>query len=557
MLREIHIKNLALIEELSLEFEPGFSIFTGETGAGKSILIGAIGLLLGERASGDMVRNGFDEAEVSGVFELTDVKPGLKVLLDELTICPEDGELIIRRKVSRTDRNRILVNQTPVPLSSLKSIGNFLIDFHGQHEHQSLLNEEEHGKIIDNLPSVHGFHEAYTVAYHVYNEALQTLERHKKNAQQLAERQEILEFQNKEIKSLELHSGEEDELEQELSLLSSSSERINCASEISEILGSGAESIEKRIATVRKKLESFVKYDPTVSPWLEDVENALSTFTELETFCDSYLEKTGGHADPIRIEHLNSRLSKIQRLKKKYNVTLDQLIEKQRAIENDLASLENVNADSELLEKNVARALSECKASGKNLSQARLKASVAFDNEISAILKRLGFSGGTLKTKMDILSAPGPDGLENIMFQVQTNTGEPFLPLAKTASGGEISRIMLAIKSVLAGHDQVPVLIFDEIDTGIGGVLASEVGKAMLELSRSHQLLCISHLHQIASLADHHYKVYKETISGRTVTQVKNLDQNDKIHEVARMLGGDSEIAIKHAKELVEKGKSR
>jgi DNA repair protein RecN (Recombination protein N) len=554
MIREIHIKNLALIEELNLEFEQGFTIFTGETGAGKSILIGAIGLLLGERASADMVRSGFDDAEVSGVFELETIKKPLQVLLDDLTISPENGQLIIRRKISRTDRNRILVNQVPVPLSSLKMIGNYLIDFHGQHEHQSLLNEEEHVRIVDNLPDVHDVRTAYDEAFRIYNHATQELAAHSKTALQLAEKQEILEFQNKELKSLQLRSGEEDELEQELSLLSSASERITCASEINSILGSGPDSFEKRIATIRKKLEILVKYDPAVTPWLNDVEIALATFTELETFCDSYLDKTGGGADPSKIEFINSRLAKIQRLKKKYNATLDQLIEKQRVIEKSLSSIENASSDIELLQKNVSRTLEKCLAAGKNLTLARKTSLISFDREISAIMMQLGFSGGKLTTVLDPVALPSTEGLEIVKFLVQTNTGEPFLPLAKTASGGEISRIMLAIKSVLADHDQIPVLIFDEIDTGIGGVLASEVGKVMRDLSKSHQLLCISHLHQIASLSNNHFKVYKETIADRTVTRVINLDKDEKIKEIARMLGGDSEISIKHARELVEQG---
>lgn len=554
MIREIHIKNLALIEELTLEFEKGFTIFTGETGAGKSILIGAIGLLLGERASADLVRNGFDEAEVSGVFELEKIKKPLQILLDDLTITPEDGQLIIRRKISRTDRNRILINQIPVPLSSLKQIGNFLIDFHGQHEHQSLLNEEEHVRIVDNLPAVYEKRIAYDQSFSNYIQALQDVTVRKKNAQLIEEKKEILEFQNRELKSLDLCCGEEEELESELKLLSSATERMSCASDIVSILGSGTGSLEKSIATIRKKLDLLVKYDSSAAPWLNDVETALATFTELEVYCSSYLEKTGGGADPARIEFINARLAKIQRLKKKFNCTLDQLILKQKTIEKDLSNLENASSDIELLEQKVSQNLKICLLKGNALSEARKLNAAQFDREISEIMAKLGFSGGKLATVMEPVNPPGSDGLETIKFLVQTNAGEPFLPLAKTASGGEISRIMLAIKSVLAEHDQIPVLIFDEIDTGIGGVLASEVGKAMCHLSRTHQLLCISHLHQIASLSDDHFKVYKETITDRTITRVKKLDKSEKILEVARMLGGDSEISLKHARELVEHG---
>jgi DNA repair protein RecN (Recombination protein N) len=555
MIRELRIKNLALIEELSLEFSKGFTIFTGETGAGKSILIGAIGLLLGDRASADMVRNGSDEAEVNGVFELTNLKKPLKDLLDELTITPEDNQLIIRRKISRSDRNRILVNQVPVPLSSLKMIGNYLIDFHGQHEHQSLLNEESHGEIIDTLPLVIAVKKNYDISYQKYNLALQDLEAHKKRARDLAEKKDLIEFQLKEIKSLELKATEENELEAELSLLSSATERSACISDILNNLGSDSDSIEKRIAHIRKRLETLSKYDITAEPWLNDIDNTLTVFTELETFCSSYLENSGTDTDPARIEYINSRLAKIQRLKKKYSSSIEQLIEKQHQLEKDLQSLDNVSADLQLLEKNAAGALTDCIDKGSILTSARKKSSFSFDKQISSLMLTLGFSGGKLLTDMTQTDIPGPEGLETIRFLVQTNAGESFLPLAKTASGGEISRIMLAIKSVLAEHDQVPVLIFDEIDTGIGGVLASEVGKAMYKLSSSHQVLCISHLHQIASLADHHCKVYKETTGERTVTHVRVLDNDERIDEIARMLGGSSDISRKHAKEIIDQAR--
>jgi DNA repair protein RecN (Recombination protein N) len=555
MLREIHIKNLALIEELTLEFNNGFNIFTGETGAGKSILIGAIGLLLGERASADMVRSGYDEAEVSGVFDIVNIKDGLMNLLETLSVSVDGRELIIRRKVSRGDRNRILVNQVPVPLSSLKLIGNYLIDFHGQHEHQSLLNEDEHVRIIDSLPGVSAYRKKYDEAYCQYIQAANDLDSYKKKASQLAERKEMLEFQYKEIKSLDLKHGEEDELEQELALLSTSAERSGCASEIISLLGNGTESVERKVAAIRKKLETLVKYDTAVSPWLTDLESVLSTLTELETFCDSYLERTIGTADPQRMEFLNARLAKIQRLKKKYNVSLDGLVDKFHQLENDLKSLENSDADIAEFEKKTTQLLLKCKAAGNDLSRVRKQHASEFDTKISSVLKTLGFSSGVLSTNCDPLKEPAPDGLEKMTFLVQTNKGEPFLPLAKTASGGEISRIMLAIKSVLAEHDQVPVLIFDEIDTGIGGVLASEVGKAMYALSKTHQLLCITHLHQIASLADYHYKVHKQTVGERTVTSVSVLDDDEKVDEIARMLGGNSDISLKHARELIGKSK--
>jgi DNA repair protein RecN (Recombination protein N) len=554
MIRELHIRNLALIDDITVEFDKGFSVFTGETGAGKSILIGAIGLLLGERASTEMVRSGADEAEVNGVFELGAPHKAFADLLEELTITPDNGTLIIRRKIAKNDRNRILVNQVPLPLSSLKRLGDLLIDFHGQHEHQSLLNEETHRDIIDELPGVKDSRNSYTAAYEAYAAAKNALDEYEIRAKNLTERRDILEFQFNELKALALNSGEEEDLEKEFALLSSSAQRAECVSTIIGLIGNSTDSLEHRIVNVKKKLETLSKYDPSVSQWIADVGNTLSVFTELETFCGSYLEKTGNNADPDRIEFINSRLAKIQRLKKKYACSHEQLIERQKELENSLMSIENIDADRALLEKKTASSLQKCVIAGKALTAARKKASQDFDSRVTAQMAKLGFVDGEWNTVFESLQAPTSHGFEEVRFLVRTNPGEPFLSLAKTASGGEISRLMLAIKKVMAEHDVVPVLIFDEIDSGIGGLLAGEIGKSLYALSRSHQVLCISHLHQIASMADNHYHVYKETSNDRTVTRVKVLDEKEKVNELARMLGGDSEITRKHAKELL-KGK--
>lgn len=553
MIRELHIKNLALIEELSLEFEKGFSVFTGETGAGKSILVGAIGLLLGERASSEMIRSGFPEAEVSGIFELTEISKPLSSLLEDLSIDPEDNQLVIRRKISRNGPNRILVNQTPLPLSSLKKLGELIIDFHGQHEHQSLLNENTHLFIIDNLPGVAEILQEYSSDYSIYTEAVSAFQELEKKADELAEKQEMLEFQNNELKSLNLQSGEEEKLEAELSLLSSSAQRTSCVSEILSLLGESDESIQKKISAVKKKLETLSKFDSSIDPWINDTANTLTIFTELETFCSSYLQEAENGADPARIDFINSRLAKIQRLKKKYSCALDKLIERQKSIEKDLLSLENLESDRNELQKKVSASLQKCLSTGEKLRKARKKAAVEFDKKITALMEKLGFKGGQWNTSFNELESPSSQGLESVRFLVRTNPGESMLPLSQTASGGEISRLMLAIKTVLAENDHIPVLIFDEIDTGIGGVLAGEVGKSLYSLSKSHQVLCISHLHQIASLADHHFRVHKETVDNRTVTRVVKLSGNEKVEEVARMLGGSTEISLRHARELLER----
>ncbi len=552
MIREIRIANFALIDELSIELDKGFTIFTGETGAGKSILIGAISLLLGERASTEAIRSGAEEAEVSGVFDLRDKRPALQALLHELSIEPADDTLIVRRRISRSsDRNKILVNQVPLPLTALKRLGDSLVDLHGQHEHQSLLYEETHAGVVDDLTGVRSVKGTYSAAYAGYAAVKSEMEAFEAKAAALAERKEVLEFQHKELSELSLRPGEEEELAGELSLLSSSAQRSAAASEIVSLLASSQDSIEKRISSVRKKLEVLAKYDHAVEPWLADITNTLNVFTELETFCGSYLAKTGAAADPNRIERLNSRLAKIQRLRKKYSCSLDELMAKRDSLKRDLDAIGNTDADRSELEKKMKAAFASCKQAGTALRTARKNACREFDKKVTSLMEQLGFKGGKWQTELQPHDNPAPDGFETIRFMVQTNPGEPMLPLAKTASGGEISRLMLAIKTVMSGHDRIPILIFDEVDTGIGGMLAGNVAEALAQLAASHQVLCISHLHQIASLADHHFHVYKEPAGDRTVTRVKRLSEKERVDEIARMLGGDSAAAKLHARELL------
>ena len=553
MIRELRIKNLALIENLALEFSGGFTVFTGETGAGKSILIGAIGLLLGERASSEMIRSGCEEAEVSGCLEIENQRQKLREFLKEAGIDAEDGALIIRRNISRAGKNRIHVNQVPLPLSSLKTLGDLLIDLHGQHQHQSLLNENTHVDIVDALPETAAARGAYTSSYNTYVAARQELLDAQKAARELADKRDVIEFQYKELSTLDPQKDEETALEQELSLLSSSAQRVECAKEILSLLADSpdGESLLKKLAHIKRKLETLGKYDPSVVQYMNDMESVVSTCSELDTFCSGYLEKAGGDDCQGRIEEINSRLSKIQRLKKKCSCGLNDLIDKKQQLAKNLSLLDNTAADIESLQKTADKSRRACLESASALTKARMAALAAFDKEVTRRMELLGFSGGEWRTELQPIDEPAPHGLETIRFLVRTNPGEPYLPLAKSASGGEVSRLMLAVKSILAEQDEIPVLIFDEIDTGIGGVLAGEVSKALYSLSSTHQVLCISHLHQIASAADHHYLVSKRTTDGRTVTEVSRLDDRQRTIEIARMLGGESQISLKHAEQLL------
>jgi DNA repair protein RecN (Recombination protein N) len=553
MIRELHIKNLALIEDVHVEFSGGFSVFTGETGAGKSILVGAIGLLLGERASAEQVRSGFDEAEVSGVFELGAMRKPLADILSQNSIGVEGGACIVRRVIARSGKNRVYINQVPVPLSVLKTVGDNLVDFHGQHEHQSLLDPQNAQRTIDRLPGVEKPAAEFAVRFAAYVTARDALAEHDRRCADLAAKRDVLEYQYNEFKTLGLSAGEEAKLEAELALVSTSAQRIECVSKINDILSSDETSISRQIGIIRKNLELLGRYDTSALPWLNDLQAPSAVFSALEAFCGEYLEKSGAAVSPEQLDAINSRLAKIQRLKKKYACDFDGLLAKELALKADLDALVNTEADRGVLAAKEKAALDECVRAGRALTAARKKQGAIFDKDITGQMAKLGFTGGEWKTAFAPREAPQAGGLEDAQFMVRTNPGEPLLPLVKIASGGEISRLMLAIKTVLSAHDSIPILVFDEIDSGIGGVLAKEVARALAALSATHQVLCISHLHQIASLADHHYHVYKDAQARRTVTMVKKLSDKEKVAEIARMLGGESEISKKHAEELLKK----
>lgn len=553
MIRELSVRNVALIDDIQVHFRNGLSVFTGETGAGKSILVTAIGLLLGERASVELVRQGFAEALVTGVFELDSILPSLQPTLTECDIPVEEGTLIIRRTISRSGRNRIHANQVPIPLSSLRAIGDCLVDLHGQHEHQSLLHPETAFAIVNGLPDVGRTWSDYAESYTALTAASDKLSAHRKRAVELAEKRDYIEYQYRELADLRLISGQEEELNKEYSLLSSVTERLQCVSSINALIqgNDGSQSLERALAQIRKHLEALVKFDNNASPWIETLEGPLSYLGELGTFCDTYLHNDEASADPSRLDQINARLAKIQRIKKKYGCSSDDLLLREKELKEQLDSLENVDAEASDLEKTVREADAACRSRGKALTAARNRACSSFDSRITTEMARLGFSAGAWRTNLPPEKKICPHGLENITFEVRTNPGEPFLPLAKTASGGEISRLMLAVKAVLATNDRIPVLIFDEIDTGIGGHLAGSVGEALCSLKESHQVICISHLHQIAARADHHYLVSKVPDNGRTVIRVKELTGQEKVDEISRMLGDDSEIAREHAKDLL------
>ncbi len=552
MISELQIKNIALIRELSLELDSGFTVFTGETGAGKSILVGSLGLLLGDRASKELIRNSETDAEVTAVFDVENYRNELQPHLDEMDLRPdEDGTLIIRRIISRRGKNKTYINQTPVPLSSLKRIGELLIDFHGQHDHQSLLQPHTAMEIIDSLDGVSEHKKAYSNAWREYRDAREALDSFNDRIDRLRQRRDMMEYQYNEIHSLSLKPNEEHELEEKLGRLSSVTQRIESAAEIQAILSRDETSPLSQLYTIQKHLHTLARYDSSFTQWGTELTNLVSMLSELESTTAVYAEET--ETDPRQVDEINERLAAIQRLKRKYECDLDGLLQMQQRLKEDLDRLETTDIDRPQLQKQCEAAYERCMEAAGRLRSARETACHTFDKKVSSQMQHLGFSHGAFKTAFTPLETPASEGTETIEFTVRTNQGEPYTPLRKTASGGEISRLMLAIKSVLAEKDNVPVLVFDEIDVGIGGITSNAIAGALNALSTHHQVISISHLHQIASQAHHHFRVYKEIEGERTVTRATALDKNEKIEELSRMMGGSSDVSKKHAEEMLKR----
>ena len=553
MLNCLKINNLALIKNIEIEFENGFCVFTGETGAGKSVLIGAIGMLLGNRAATDTIRNGEQQAEVIGSFNFEKVPENLQKILDENSISINDKSLVIKRIIAvESSKNKILINGEISSLSTLKSIGDTVIDLHGQHDHQLLLNENAPFLIIDKIKEIAAEKQKFIVSWENYCAAEKNLNFHIKKTQDLQKKEDFLRFEFESINKLELKDGEEETLEREFAFLSSLSQRVQTAAGISAILNGGenVSGIISEISNLEKLLQNMADADKTFENWVNEIKPFSETLKELSKTIGKY-ETAAEDENPAKLDEINDRIAKIQRLKKKYSCSFEELLRKKEELQTELETIENGDFERSELEKTLAGAKKEMDVSSLNLSELRKKICKDFDSAITEEMAKLGFFDGAFSTQFSKKEKIDASGLDDIVFTVRTNSGEQFLPLSKTASGGEISRIMLAIKTILAENDTVPIMIFDEIDTGIGGERAADIAKAIKNLSKNHQIFVISHLHQIASQADFQYAVFKTQTDGRTETKIEKLGKEQRIIEIARMLGGENETTLRHARELI------
>lgn len=562
MLCSLYIKNFALIHELTVAFNPGLTIITGETGAGKSILVGALNLVLGERASSDLVRSGTTKA----IIEATLSNPHSEKIERLLSAANIDTapELILRRELSSSGQSRCFINDTPCTVSLLKQAGEELIDLHGQHEHQLLLRTDTHESLLDEFAQATADVTAYKTTRSSLQGLLHQLRSLKNEAATIRDKKEMLNFQLHEINSVELKSGEEETIETEITLLENAETLFTLSTTLNELLYESDRSIYSTITAALHTLEKLAAIDKRFDIHVEETRTATSIVDELSRFTRSYTSDID--FNPDRLETLRERQLQIQRLCKKYQRTLAGLIDLKNELEAKCALEENLEEDLSRIEQEIKLQKVTLSHHAIILSNKRQEAALCLEKAIQQQLATLGIPHATFiisiaheEHKEGDISSNGttftafPGGYDKIEFLISTNPGEKPRPLVKVASGGEISRVMLAMKSALAESAKLPILIFDEIDTGISGRVAEAVGKSLRKLSRLHQIIAITHLPQIAAMADLHLSVKKSVQNDRTVTEVTPLDQNSRLHAIASLISGEqmSASSLTLAAELV------
>ena len=549
VLNLLRIKNLALVEELEWQTGPGFTAITGETGAGKSIIIGALQLLLGERGDKSLIRTGADTCTAEAVFtgrELQQLNPQLV----EAGVEPCGDDLIIKRTLSASGTNRQFINGSPTTLSILKNLGDALIDLHGPHDHQSLLSPDKQLSLLDSFAGG----DEQLAQYKKSFRELQTLtaEHAALNTAETAREQELdlLRHQITEINSADLTAGEEEEIEKRYKLSSSSKRLIELASAAANKLSEADDSVLSQLAETQRLLRELEKIDGSTGQLASEHATAVVQLSDIARSLSDYAEQLD--LDPEQLAALEQRVSLFDTLKRKYGGSIAEVIAFGERAAERMRKIEGRHEELERLSKEIERARGEMYRAGESLRNLRTKAAPKVSDTIRKHLRDLGFRQSEFAAKLSPLEEPGPSGLDSVDLLFSANPGEPLKPLRVIASSGEISRVMLAIKSALAAHDSIPLLIFDEIDTNVGGEIAHAVGAKIQNLAKEHQLICITHLAPVAARASSHFVVTKEVSRGRTFSNLREVSGKARQEEIARMLGGKSESAMQLAATLLK-----
>ncbi|MFD2531470.1 DNA repair protein RecN [Gracilimonas halophila] len=563
MIKSLYIKDFALIDELEVEFEEGLNILTGQTGAGKSIIIGALNMILGERADTEVIRQGADKAISEATIRVGD-DADLRSLLEENEV--EFNEYLILRREIRNTGSRAFINDTPVNISVLKAAGDLLVDLHGQHDHQLLLKEENHLGVIDGFGEVEPILKGYKSEYKKMTELQKELRALKKREHELEEKTELYRFQVQELEEARLDEIDLEQLESEMNLLDNAEVLDQKAGAISEMEESDDGNIIQLLNFLKLNLEDLARIEPEFENYLQEINAARVSINEAIAFAERY--RNSIEFNPKRLEELRQRQSELNRLQKKYQRDLPELVSYLNEIKRELSIADNFDLEIEKLEQSIAAQAEVLKEHSISLHRTREKIGEKLAVQIQQELAKVGIPHSKLDVRVDwLLSDNGwievegktiectENGCDDVRMYISTNKGEEPKPLAKIASGGEISRVMLALKSILAKEQSLPVMIFDEIDTGISGEISEKVGTSMRKLSEHCQIVAITHQPQIASQAHKHYKVAKAEEGERTVTRIIPLSDEEHIHEIASLMSGSqiTDSTLNSARELIEK----
>ena len=554
MLTHIRIRNYAIIDHLDLEFQSGLTALTGETGAGKSILLGALGLLLGDRADSDSVRAGSSKAEISAEFDIAGL-PHVQDWLNQKELDAEN-DCLIRRRLSSDGRSRAFINGSPVPLQDMRELGEMLVDIHGQHEHQSLMKSQMQRQLLDD----YGNHKALLTnladTYKQWKKVSTQYEQLRSDTTDRNDRIDLLRYQVQELEELALVEGEFKTLNEEHQRLANADRLMEtCSSALNALYESEDASLYTQLSHQASELETISEADHALSPANEMLNEAMVQVEETSSLLRSYLDQMDN--DPVRYKEVEQRIATIHDLSRKHRVEPEELTNVFQQLSDELNNLDHADENLEQLEKQTNQLKNDYLKVADKLSKSRQKVAKDLNKQISEAMQTLSMTGGKFEINVntDTNTVFTAHGLDTIEYTVSANPGQPCKPLAKVASGGELARISLAIQMITAQQGRIPTLIFDEVDSGVGGGVAEIVGRHLRALGESRQAFCVTHLPQVASQAHHHMQVKKQTDQKQTITQINSLDEKQRIEEISRMLGGVeiTQQTRAHAEEMLSR----
>lgn len=550
MLKQLYIKNFTLIDELNIQMHPGFSVITGETGAGKSIILGAIGLLLGNRADSKSIKAGRDRCVIEAHFDLS--KYDMQQFFTDNDIDEDLSDTIIRRELTAAGKSRAFINDTPVSLTKMRELGEQLVDIHSQHQNLLLQKEDFQLNVVDIIAQDKKQRKNYEAAYNQYKQANQKLNALKAEIEKNRENEDFLRFQFKELDEAQLQNGEQEELEQEYEMLSHSEDIKTALYQADNHLSGDDGNIIERLKQTSEQLANIKDVYPEVTELLERID---SSYIELKDIAQEVNGLTDHvEFDPARLETINERLDKLNSLQQKFHVRdLGELIETYHQLKEQLSHIDHSDEDVEALEQEVTQLLEKAQKQAKELTAIRTKAAKKVEEEMKQRLIPLGIPN--VRFSISLTEKPlSHDGGDKVSFLFSANKSTPLQPVTQVASGGEIARVMLSLKAMISGAVKLPTIIFDEIDTGVSGKIAEKMAQIMVEMgNHERQVLSITHLPQIAAMGSHHYKVSKEETDNGTISRMTELSQQERVQEIAQMLSGSdvSEAALANAKELL------